>query len=151
VSPPSIAVEERPAEFGLQDNTQALQPGVARADASLCFSCEAIVKLHRQTGAPDFGGAFIQGPAGGRFLYLSWRAPGGAWIRRLKIPLAGVTWEQVAQAARSPAGVLLARVSGAGSGTVPLLDGGWVASEQAIARCTDSLTGRAWGGLGPPQ
>ncbi|MBD1362217.1 hypothetical protein IDJ77_00215 [Mucilaginibacter sp. ZT4R22] len=47
---------------------------------------------------PDFRGPFVQGPVGGRFIYLDIGsyAGGGGWSGRLKIPLTGITWAQVA-------------------------------------------------------
>jgi len=75
---------------------------------------------------PDFGGPFVHGPAGARFLYLSWRPRGGVWIRRFKIPLAPMSWEQIAA---GQAGALAARVSAASSGTVALLGAGWTPSD----------------------
>lgn len=52
-------------------------------------------------GQPDFGGPFVQGPAGERFVYLSIGTLAGQrdspWTRRLKIPLRGITWEMVKQ------------------------------------------------------
>ena len=127
-APPS-AYAGQPIEFGLQDNRQNLHSRIAQPDGSLRFVCEASVKPSRTGDLPDFGGLFVHGPSGARFLYLSLRQPGGAWIRRLKVPLSGITWAQIADANRLPSGALVARVSGAGSGTVPLLGGGWVASE----------------------
>ena len=61
-----------------------------------------------------------------RFLYLGWRPPGGAWIRRFKIPLAPISWEQIAA---GQAGALAARVSAARSGAVALLGAGWTATD----------------------
>ena len=126
---PPTANADQPVEFGLQDNRQNLHTGIAQPDGSLRFMCEASVKASRAGDVPDFGGPFVRGPSGARFLYLSLRHPGGAWIRRLKVPLAGITWAQIVDANRLPSGALVARVSGAGSGTVPLLGDGWAASE----------------------
>jgi hypothetical protein len=50
---------------------------------------------------PDFRGPFVQGPAGGRFIYLDIGsyAGGSGWSGRLKIPLTGITWDQVSTGA----------------------------------------------------
>ena len=125
-APPPAIYDGQPTEFGLQDKQQALHPGVSQADGALRFSCEVAVKPHAATGVPDFGGPFVHGPAGARFLYLGWRPPGGAWIRRFKIPLTPISWEQVAAA---QAGALAARVSATRSGTVALLGAGWTAGD----------------------
>jgi hypothetical protein len=47
---------------------------------------------------PDFRGPFVQGPVGGRFIYLDIGsyAGGSGWSGRLKIPLTGITWLQLA-------------------------------------------------------
>jgi hypothetical protein len=127
--PPSVTYAGQPAEFGLQDTRQNLHAGIAQPDGSLRFVCEVSVKPSQAGDAPDFGGPLVHGPSGARFLYLSLRQPGGAWIRRLKVPLAGITWAQIADANRLPNGALVARVSGAGSGTVPLLGDGWATTE----------------------
>jgi uncharacterized protein DUF5990 len=116
--PPPDTYAGQPTEFGLQDKQQALHPGSRLADGSLAFMCEVVVmKPHAGTGSPDFGGPFVHGPPGARFLYLGWRPPGGAWIRRFKIPFTGIGWDQIA-AGRLPKGALAARVSAARSGTV---------------------------------
>ena len=127
-APPPAIYNGQMTEFGLQDKQQALYPGTLLPDGALCFACEVAVKPHATTGAPDFGGSFVQGPAGARFLYLGWRPPGGAWIRRFKIPLAPISWEQIAA---GQAGALAASVSAARSGTVALLGAGWAPSDDA--------------------
>ena len=42
----------------------------------------------------DFAGPFVQGPKGGRFIYISIgkraHQPGSPWDRRLKVPLTGI-------------------------------------------------------------
>ena len=63
-----------------------------------------------------------------QFLYLGWRhagEPTSPWIKRIKIPLATITWQQIKGLARSGA-VLQASVDGSGAATVRLLDNGWV-------------------------
>src|SRR5262249_21718274 len=57
-------------------------------------------------------GPFVQGPRGGRFVYLDIGTCAGqtdsCWSRRLKVPLAGITMKMIA------GGVLEARVPGTG-------------------------------------
>lgn len=110
--------EGRPMEFGLQDARQVLHPGAPLPGGALRFELDAAVKV-RRGGAPDLGGPFVHGPAGGRFLYLGWRAIGGAaWTRRYKIPLAGISPQLL------DAGALHATVSAAErAATLSLLDG----------------------------
>ena len=53
-------------------------------------------------GQPNFLGSFAQGPANKRFIYLDIGTYAGQtntpWSRRLKIPLAGITWQMIEQA-----------------------------------------------------
>ncbi len=114
------------AEFGVQDRDQALHAGRERADGAVCFDVTVTVARRGADDAPRYGGPFVHGTAVTPFLYLGVRRHGaepGTWVRRLKIPLPKLTWEQVTSYAGQ--GVLVARVSGEGSGTVPLEGGGW--------------------------
>jgi hypothetical protein len=123
---PPEQYENAPAEFGLQDKEQRLVPGRVREDGSAQYEFNVTVK--RQKDRPNFLGPYVQGTPDARFVYLSMRRKGTApsvWIRRLKIPLFSITWEQIEAAVRTEGGALVARVSGTGAGTVPLLDGGW--------------------------
>ena len=125
-APPPATHNGQPTEFGLQDKQQALHPGALLPDGALRFVCEVTVKPLTKTYAPDFGGPFVHGATGARFLYLGWRPPGGVWIKRFKIPLAPISWEQIAA---GPAIALAARINTMRSGTVALLDGGWAVSD----------------------
>jgi hypothetical protein len=126
--PPPATYNGQPTEFGLQDKQQILRPGTPLPDGALRFGCEVTVKPHTTTGAPDFGGPFVHGPAGARFLYLGWRQLGSTWIKRFKISLASISWEQIAA---GQTGALIARVSTTHSGTVALLGAGWMPSDDA--------------------
>jgi len=90
-----------------------------------------------KSGEPNFLGAFAQGPATNRFIYLDIGTFAGQtntqWSRRLKIPLTGITWPMIEQA--SDASVIIeTRVPGTGRdggptcGTVKQFSG-WVLSE----------------------
>ena len=90
-----------------------------------------------KNGEPNFLGDFAQGPANNRFIYLDIGTFAGqtntTWSRRLKIPLAGITWPMIEQA--SDASVIIeARVPGTGKdggptcGTVKPFSG-WVLSD----------------------
>lgn len=116
---PPLEHEGRPMEFGIQDSRQVLHPGAPLPGGALRFDVDAAVKIRRD-GTPDLGGPFVHGPAGARFLYLGWRAIGGAtWTRRYKIPLAGIAPELLA------AGTLSAAVSTAERTTTLSLSEGW--------------------------
>jgi hypothetical protein len=72
-----------------------VQPSVGD---DLYFSFSVEIKGASQTHEiPDFRGPFVQGPVGGRFVYLDIGsyAGGSGWSGRLKIPLTGITWEQL--------------------------------------------------------
>jgi hypothetical protein len=48
---------------------------------------------------PKFSGSFVQGPAGGKFVYIDIGTCAGQlgtpWSRRLKVPLTGITWKDI--------------------------------------------------------
>ncbi len=107
--------------FGLQDKAQQLTEGTLRPDGALIFECD--VQITKRGDQPDFAGAFVQGTPGKRFLYLSLRdLSAGHWIKRIKIPLSGITDAMIAAAQK---GVLQVTIDGQGVATVELLDGGW--------------------------
>src|SRR5438094_3490839 len=132
------------AEFGLQDNSTTadwmIHPGQPRSDGDIHFECECRVRPHQRTGTPNFLGSFVHGDAAERFLYLSWRPVGWrpgqgepscpGWLRRMKIHLRSISWEQIEDALKS-SGVLEAIVPGTGRdggpscASVPLVGGGW--------------------------
>ncbi|MBI3867084.1 MAG: hypothetical protein HY299_01015 [Verrucomicrobia bacterium] len=137
--------DEHGAEFGVQDNTTTkdwvIHSCQRRENGDFVFECEC--KARRGTGgnrAPNFLGSFTHGSPAERFLYLSWRPKGWrpgqadpaclAWVRRIKVHLRSITWEQVEAASRS-GGVLEAQVhgkardGGPNCASVPLLGGGW--------------------------
>ena len=89
-----------------------------------------------KNGQPNFLGSFAQGPANNRFIYLDIGTYAGQtntpWSRRLKIPLAGITWQMIEQASDASL-VIEVRVPGTGRdggptcGTVKQFSG-WVLS-----------------------
>ena len=56
-------------------------------------------------GVPNFGGPFVQGKPGDRFLYVDIGKYAGqrntTWARRMKVPLGNITWALIEQAAKS--------------------------------------------------
>jgi hypothetical protein len=95
---------------------------------------EFAVGLSTTKPAPtDFRGPVVQGPRGQRFVYIDIGTYAGqegtCWSRRLKIPLAGITWTMVDGALADAGTVLEARVPGTGRdggpncATVKLFDG----------------------------
>jgi hypothetical protein len=111
--------------FGLQDKDRVLHQGQPADDGSLVFECDVTAVPGVESKA-YIRGAFAHGPAAGRFLYLSLRPVGAKddnWVRRIKIPLSSITWEQA-----SSGNTLEARVDGRKSGSVALIGGAWTAS-----------------------
>jgi hypothetical protein len=128
LAPPPDTYEGQSTEFGVQDKQQMLHNGIVQPGGALIFVCEVNVKPHAGSGAPDYSGPLVHGPAGARFLYLGWRPIGGAWIKRFKIPLAPISWQQLDAA---QAGKLAVRISATRSGTVALLGEGWAVKADA--------------------
>jgi hypothetical protein len=109
---------ERPpggVDFGLQKGRGSAYDIVQTQRSvgkNLSFEFSVTVKAAGKGAAPDFGGPFVQGPAGQRFVCIDIGTYAGqadsCWSRRLKIPLTGITAEMMA------AGFLEACVSGSG-------------------------------------
>jgi hypothetical protein len=97
-----------PQHFGVQDKAEALQHGEVGADGGVIFDLRVEVKPE-SAGAPVFVGPFAQGPAGGRFLYLSWRNRTGEYAQRFKLPLGSIGWADI-QAAREAERPLMGEV-----------------------------------------
>lgn len=98
-----VTVEHAPAGpgvvFGLQDKSGEVVDGVPGPPGRVTF--EAQVRVAPSTGAetPNFLGPFTHGPPAKRHLYLSHgRTSGGAWVKRIKVPLASITAEMIAAA-----------------------------------------------------
>jgi hypothetical protein len=118
----------RDGQFGLQDKNGRLYPAAQEADGSAVFHCQVRAKPAAAGGPPNFSGAFAHGTPQERFLYLSLRpadSPEAAWLKRIKVPLKSITWQQVEAAARHADARLACTVDGGGSGTVKLASGGW--------------------------
>jgi hypothetical protein len=83
----------------------------------LTFTFTVSVKGDRvKEKSPKLSGSFVQGPAGNKFVYIDIGKSAGqfasVWSRRLKIPLAGITWEDID--ALSGNAILQASVPGTG-------------------------------------
>lgn len=135
-----IVVEKPPAgvDFALQEgrgNDYKTVQTQRSKSGDLRF--EFVVRAKHVKGAtPTFLGSFTQGPPQQRFVYLDIGTYAGqagtCWSRRLKVPLIGITWKMVDEAANSSR-VLETRVQGTGKdggpscGTVKPF-GGWALS-----------------------
>ena len=79
--------------FGLQDKKGAMHGGVARGEGLIQFDFEVTVAGAPDQGAPDFGGPFVSGSKGERFVYLSWaRFNGAGFMNRIKVRLVDIDW-----------------------------------------------------------
>ncbi|MAS34741.1 MAG: hypothetical protein CL610_12090 [Anaerolineaceae bacterium] len=109
-NPPADTCNGYSTEFGLQDKSGKLLPGQPVAENALMFACALTAS---PTEPPNFTGAYAHGTPKDRFLYLSYRfiegPQTGEWIKRIKVPLNTILWEQVETVAN---GVLEATVDG---------------------------------------
>ncbi len=88
--------------FGLQkgagNNYETVQKQIAVSD-DLTFKFTIKVKGDRKGKVPKLSGSFVQGPAGNKFVYIDIGTYAGQldtiWSRRLKIPLTGITWQDI--------------------------------------------------------
>lgn len=89
--------------FGLQKGSGSSYETVQKqipTSNDLTFTFTVKVKGDRSKDkVPKLSGNFVQGPAGNRFVYIDiGKCAGQAdsiYSRRLKIPLTGITWEQI--------------------------------------------------------
>ena len=112
----------RETEFGLQkgsgNNYETVQK--QRSDSNdLFFKFSVKVKGERQKDlSPKFSGHFVQGPAGNKFIYIDIGTYAGqtntGWSRRLKIPLNGITWNDIDKLNSNPKLILETSVPGTG-------------------------------------
>jgi hypothetical protein len=106
-----IVLESPPAgvDFGLQkgqgNEYETVQTQRSKT-GDLRFEFSVRVKEDKR-GEPTFLGPFTQGPPQERFVYLDIGTYAGQtdtqWSRRLKVPLRGITWRMIEQAADSGA------------------------------------------------
>jgi hypothetical protein len=115
------------ADFGVQKGHgsayETIQTQRSKGN-DLKFEISVAAKISRKGAAPDFGGPFVQGPRGARFLYLDIGTYAGqsntCWSRRLKIPLIGITWKMI-----SSRKTLVAEVPGTGNDGGPSCAYAW--------------------------
>jgi hypothetical protein len=88
----------KPGTFGMQDKEGRLQLGVPTGDGKTLFELALQVKPG-QSGEPVLLGSFAHGPPKERFLYLAWAEENGTLAQRLKLPLGGITWEDIRESA----------------------------------------------------
>jgi hypothetical protein len=87
-------------------------------DSDLTFEFTVTIKNNRDDGLPNFLGPLTQGPATSRFIYIDIGKYAGqigsCWERRIKVPLAGITWEMIERASANPRLLIEARLPGTG-------------------------------------
>ena len=113
--PPSVL-------FGLQKGSGNIYETVQKqksVSADLLFTFSIKIKGDKKADAfPKFSGPFVQGPAGGKFVYIDIGKCAGqidtVWSRRLKIPLTGITWELIDKLIADSALILETKVPGTG-------------------------------------
>ena len=130
VDPIRVCLDYDMLRFGLQDKKQQLQEGQPLSDDELAFDFELTVQLDND-GSANFTGAFAHGTRDKRFVYLTYMGKDGdSWqiFRRIKVPLWMISWQDV-ETAVTRGHRLQASVFGLSSGTVPLLDGGWLPAD----------------------
>ena len=118
--------------FALQRGRSELVSPTMSKGKDLSF--DLTVRVANDRDGPNFLGPFVQGPRGGRFVYVNSGTLAGQshtpWSRRAKVALQGLTRGLVDRAAASPGKILVARIAGRGRdggpacATVPLL-GEW--------------------------
>jgi len=91
-----------------------MHEGVARGGGLMQFDFQVTVAGSPDQAPPDFGGPFVSGSKGERFVYLSWeRLNGAGFMNRIKVRLADIDWALIGAAESR---VLEADLSGAATG-----------------------------------
>ena len=118
-----IVLESPPpgVDFGVQKGRGSAYETIQTQRSTggdLTFEFHVILKDGGAGGPADFGGPIVQGPRGGRFVYIDIGTLAGqkgtSWSRRLKIPLDGIPARSVARISSDAAVVLETRVPGTG-------------------------------------
>jgi hypothetical protein len=118
-----IVLEAPPpgVDFGIQKGRGSLFEVIQKHRSNgtdLSFEFSVGVRNADGSDTPDFSGPIVQGPRGGRFVYVDIGKVAGQldtpWSRRLKVPLTGITAAQVRRTTSGTGGVLETRVPGTG-------------------------------------
>ena len=118
-----VVLQEPPTgvDFGVQMGRGAVYETVQKQRSrgeDLQFEFTVAIATDTKGTAPDFRGPVVQGPRGQRFVYIDIGTYAGQtgtpWSRRLKIPLAGITWDMLDRASADALTVLETRVPGTG-------------------------------------
>jgi len=127
--------------FALQSGKADLVDRTLSTDADMTFNL-SVGYVIEEGQAPDFRGPFVQGPRGGRFIYVNCGALAdqfdSPWRTRIKISLAGITAKQLAECLAKPSQALRVVIAGQGknggppAATVPFLSGWEVIKQKHI-------------------
>lgn len=119
----------------LQRGKDALDPPTADSPTRTTFDFTVRLGKPQADGRPNFMGPHTQGPPATRFIYINAGRQAGqmgtVWDRRAKIPLGGITQEQIREVLASPGKRLAVSFPGRGSdggptcATVKLAPGAW--------------------------
>ena len=109
-------------DFGLQKGSGNEYETIQKQRSNgqdLLFKFPVKIKGERAKDAlPKFSGHFVQGPAGNKFIYIDIGTCAGqtntGWSRRLKIPLTGITWNDIDKLISNPDLILGTIVPGTG-------------------------------------
>lgn len=136
VAPPAGVV------FALQRGRREIGGATTSSRQDLRFDFTLLAK-RAPDGSPRFSGEFVQGPAGGKFVYVNSGTLAGqadsCWTRRAKVGLQTLQWATVERAA-SAGNLLQARIAGVSRdggpacASVPLLDDGWIIVQESERR-----------------
>ena len=109
-------------DFGLQKGSGSNYETVQkqRSDSKdLSFNFTIKIKGDKaKDKSPRLAGSFVQGPTNGKFVYIDIGTYAGQtgtpWARRLKVPLAGITWKDIDQLIANPKLIMETSVPGTG-------------------------------------
>ena len=149
--PMRIVVVSPPAgvNFALENNGNLVSVTQSMGE-DITFDFDAVVKPQRNTGVPNFTGAFARGTPSKRFFYVNIGELAGQpdceFSRRAKIWISTgypkslrqeeVTWDMVKEVSENPNKVLMARYMGTDKyggpscATTELIDGGWIITDK---------------------
>jgi len=132
-----ITLESPPpgVDYGIQKGSGSVYETLQKqrsVNENLRFEFTIHLKTDKE-GSPDFAGPVVQGPAGGRFVYVDIGTYAGQRdtfsAGRLKVPLRGITQVMIEQLLADPGNILTTTVPGTGKngspnyGTVKPFDG----------------------------
>jgi hypothetical protein len=125
----------------LQQGRDELIPPTRQDARAMTFDFSLRVTSPLSASHPRWAGAFAQGTAEDRFVYVNVGRRAGqvasAWDRRAKVKLKGITADQIREVLASPGLVIEASFEGVGAdggpacATVPLIGGSWQVAHAA--------------------